>query len=75
MMGMKRNGKNETNERTGGMSKHEARITPNNGGFYAVIVRIDKYDGQEYVIRGYNGRQFATRKAAERSTALYLAKQ
>ena len=52
------------------MSKHEARIYPN---LYTLIVRIDR-DGSEWVIHGYKGRSFATRLAAERSVAKYLAK-
>lgn len=56
------------------MSKHEARITETSEGrFYTVIVRIDR-DGQESVIRGYDARSFATRKAAEKSTSDYIAK-
>ena len=53
------------------MSKHEARISANNGSFYALIVRIDR-DGQENVIYGYKGRSFSTRKAAETSTSKYI---
>lgn len=53
------------------MSKHEARISVNNGSFYALIVRIDR-DGQENVIHGYKGRSFSTRKAAETSTSKYI---
>jgi hypothetical protein len=56
------------------MSNHQARISNNASGFYALIVRIDRFDGQEYVIHGYKGRYFATKAAAERSTAKYLAK-
>ena len=56
------------------MSKHQARITATaEGSFYALIVRIDR-DGEESVIHGYKGRHFATRKAAEKSTAAYIAK-
>ena len=55
------------------MSKHEARISPSAGEFYAIIVRIDK-DGQENVIHGYKGRHFKTVKAAEKSTGLHIAK-
>ena len=54
-------------------SKHESRIHEQNGSFYAIIVRLDK-DGQENVLRGYKGRFFATKKAAEKSTAAYIAK-
>lgn len=53
---------------------HQARITKNaDGSFYALIVRIDR-DGQESVIHGYKGRHFSTIKAAEKSTASYIAK-
>lgn len=53
---------------------HQARITKNaDGDFYALIVRIDR-DGQERVIHGYKGRHFSTIKAAEKSTASYIAK-
>ena len=53
---------------------HQARITRNSDGdFYALIVRIDR-DGQENVIHGYKGRHFASLKAAEKSTASYVAK-
>jgi hypothetical protein len=55
------------------MSKYEARIRETGDTFYAFIVRIDK-DGEESVIHGYKGRHFLTMKAAERSTAAYLAK-
>ena len=55
------------------MSKHEARISPSAGEFYAIIVRIDK-DGQENVIHGYKGRHFKTVKAAEKSTGAHIAK-
>jgi hypothetical protein len=53
---------------------HQARITQNaDGDFYALIVRIDR-DGQENVIHGYKGRHFASLKAAQKSTAAYIAK-
>jgi hypothetical protein len=55
------------------MSKYEARIRKTGDNFYALIVRIDK-DGEESVIHGYKGRHFSTMKAAEKSTAAYLAK-
>jgi hypothetical protein len=62
---------NETRRET--MSKYEARITQSrDGSIYALIVRIDK-DGEENVIHGYKGRHFASIKAAERSTAKYIA--
>ena len=51
-----------------------AKITAqNDGGFYALIVRTDR-DGSEHVIHGYKGRFFASRKAAEKSTAAFIAK-
>ena len=54
--------------------KHTAKITANNdGSFYALIVRTDR-DGSESVIHGYKGRYFASRKAAEKSTAAFIAK-
>lgn len=56
------------------MANYQPRITEDaEGSFYALIVRVDR-DGQESVIHGYKGRHFATRKAAERSTAKYLEK-
>lgn len=56
------------------MSKYEARISEDaEGKFYALCVRIDR-DGQENVLRGYEGRHFKTRKAAEKSTTKYLNK-
>lgn len=56
------------------MTQHKANIRKDvNGGFYALIVRIDA-DGQESVIHGYKGRHFATLNAAEKSTNAYLAK-
>ena len=56
------------------MSNYQARITKTaEGGFFALIVRIDR-DGEESVIHGYNGRHFATVKAAEKSTSAYLSK-
>jgi len=41
--------------------------------FYAIILRTDR-DGETHVIHGYKGRHFSTRKAAEKSTAAYIAK-
>ena len=56
------------------MSKYEPRIFNSaDGSFYALVVRIDG-DGQENVLHGYKGRHFATMKAAEKSTAAYIAK-
>ena len=55
-------------------TRHESRINgTTENGFYALIVRIDR-DGQENVIHGYKGRTFATRTAAEKSTANYMKK-
>lgn len=56
------------------MNRYQARITnAANGGFYALVVRVDS-DGQENVTHGFKGRHFATRKAAEKATAAYIAK-
>jgi hypothetical protein len=55
------------------MANYAARISKNGDSFYAMIVMIHR-DGSEQVIHGYKGRQFATEKAAIRSTAKYLAK-
>jgi len=56
------------------MSNYKAKISDNgDGSFYALIVRIDR-DDQEQVIRGYDGRFFKSIKAAEKSTAAYIAK-
>lgn len=53
---------------------YKARITKSaDQSFYALIVRVDS-DGQENVIHGYKGRHFASLKAAEKSTAAYIAK-
>jgi demethoxyubiquinone hydroxylase (CLK1/Coq7/Cat5 family) len=53
---------------------YEARISENRDGtFYALVVRVDR-DGEENVTHGYKGRHFASRKAAEKSTAAYIAK-
>ena len=54
------------------MSKYKAHITEQDGSFYALVVRIDS-DGETIVNRGYKGRDFATRKGAERSTAKFIA--
>jgi len=52
----------------------KANITKNaDGTFYALVVIVQK-DGFEQVCRGYKGRHFATSKAAEKSTAAYIAK-
>ena len=54
------------------MSKYEARIRNQDGSFYALVVRIDS-DGEENVTNNYKGRFFSTLKAAEKSTAKYIA--
>jgi len=51
-------------------SRFQSRIRANDGRFYAVIVRIDR-DGEEAVVMS---RHYASRKAAEKSTAAYIAK-
>jgi len=56
------------------MSNYQPRITKNaDGSFYALVVRIDR-NGEENVIHGYKGRHFSTIKAAQKSTAAYIAK-
>ena len=56
------------------MTTYRANISQtSDGSFYALVVRIDR-DGFEQVIHGYKGRHFATRKAAEKSTANYISK-
>lgn len=56
------------------MSQHEAKISGSKeNGFYALIVRIDR-DGEEHVIRGYEGRHFKTQANAEKSTGKYITK-
>jgi hypothetical protein len=52
-------------------SKYEGRVTPSNGEFYALVVRVDK-DGQESVIHGYKGKYFKTREAANKSVNTYI---
>jgi demethoxyubiquinone hydroxylase (CLK1/Coq7/Cat5 family) len=62
-------GKREMN-----MSKYQASISKNSdGSFYALVVRVD-HDGETHVLNGYKGRHFASLKAAEKSTAAYIAK-
>jgi len=52
----------------------KSAITKNaDGSFYALVVIVHK-DGFEQVCRGYKGRHFASMKAAEKSTAAYIAK-
>lgn len=53
------------------MSRYQSRITQQGTSFYALIVRVDA-DGTETVIHGYKGRFFASRKAAEKSTAKFI---
>ena len=53
------------------MSNYKAVIR--GADFYTFIVRVDR-DGEETVIHGYKSRFFATRKAAEKSTAAYIEK-
>ena len=48
-------------------------IQEGTGEFYAFVVREQK-NGEEVVLHGYKGRYFKTRKAAEKSTASYIAK-
>ena len=56
------------------MTKYEPRISQERDGeFYALIVSIDDYDGQEYVIHTYKGRHFKTKRAALRSTDKHIA--
>ena len=55
-------------------SRFESRITSNEQGHFAMIVRIET-DGAERVIHGYNARHFKTRKGAEKSVAEYFRKQ
>jgi hypothetical protein len=56
------------------MTNLKASITESaDGSFYAIILRTDR-DGETSVIHGYKGRHFATRKAAEKSAAAYIAK-
>jgi len=52
-------------------TKYEARI--NSKTLYTFIVRID-HDGEENVLRGYEGRHFANMKNAQKSTAAYITK-
>jgi len=49
-----------------------ARITETELGFFALVVRTDS-DGAEQVDPCFKGRHFASRKAAERSTAKHIA--
>lgn len=60
------------------MANVKANITQDaSGEFYALVVREQKngFGGvEEVVLNGYKGRHFKTRKAAETSTAKYIAK-
>jgi len=51
---------------------YSARITETELGFFALVVRIDS-DGSEQLDPCFRGRHFASRKAAERSTAKHIA--
>lgn len=56
------------------MSNYQAAIKQDaTGEFYALVVRVDR-DGEQSVDFGYRGRHFKTLKAAEKSTASYIAK-
>jgi len=44
------------------------------GMFFAMVIRTDN-DGQKQVAFNYKARYFKTRKAAEKSTNAYIAKQ
>ena len=44
------------------------------GMYYALVVRIDEGDKEEYVCRSYTGRYFKTEKAAIKSTEAHIAK-
>ena len=56
------------------MSDYQARITETaDGSFYAMVVRVDD-DGYVDVVGHYKARHFKTRAAAEKSTAVYIAK-
>jgi hypothetical protein len=52
------------------MSRYVARI--NTTTLYTMVVRIDR-DGEEQVDSCFRPRHFASLKAAERSTARYIA--
>lgn len=53
------------------MNRYQARINP--VSFFAQVVRVD-YDGEEQVVDTFKSRHFASMKAAEKSTAVYIAK-
>ena len=53
---------------------YKSAITKNKSGtFFALVVRVDS-DGEEFVLRTYNGRHFKTEKAAIKSTQNHIAK-
>lgn len=54
-------------------SRYTANIRQQGDSFYALAVRTDR-DGEQHVCNGYKGRFFASRKAAEKSVAAYIAK-
>ena len=54
---------------------YTAKISQDASGmFFAMVIRTDK-DGQKQVAVDYKARYFKTRKAAEKSTSAYIAKQ
>jgi len=55
------------------MKRYQARVRQMNGGYYALLVRVDK-GGEEIVAHGYKGRYFATEAAARRSVDKHIAK-
>ena len=56
------------------MSNYQSRITETaDASFYAMVVRVDN-DGYVNVVGHYKARHFKTRAAAEKSTAVYIAK-
>ena len=56
------------------MNNYKAIITPtSNGGYYGNVVKVGK-DGEYRILYGYVGREFKTLRAAEKSTAAYIAK-
>ena len=56
------------------MSQYIAKISAQQDSFYALVIRVD-YDGEQQVENTYKGRSFKTRKAAEKSTSDFIAKQ
>ena len=42
--------------------------------YYALVVRVDEEDQDEYVCRSYTGRYFKTEKAAIKSTTAHIEK-